>query len=164
MAFLAVKGAVDHIAGVGQRGRELTVEIGIVLDNEKAQEKLRLKPAGQRAFDCIDGEARHFAIVSENCQQIDEPFGPAAKPRPHQGSHDVAPDRVHGDGEAKDGAVLDQSPAFLLIKAAAREFDGARWVAGLLRSRGRKRTRERKQGYGDHSSGGTHRLSLGASQ
>ena len=36
MPFLAVEGAVDHVAGVGQRGRELTVEIGIVLDDEEA--------------------------------------------------------------------------------------------------------------------------------
>ena len=37
VAFLAVEGAVDHIAGVGQRGRELAVEIGVVLDDEQTQ-------------------------------------------------------------------------------------------------------------------------------
>ena len=37
MPFLAVESAVDHIAGIGQRGGELPVEIGIVFDNEKAQ-------------------------------------------------------------------------------------------------------------------------------
>ena len=37
MAFLAVERAVDDIARVGQRGRELPIEIGIVLNNEKAQ-------------------------------------------------------------------------------------------------------------------------------
>ena len=36
MPFLAVEGAVDHVTGIGQRGRELTVEIGIVLDDEEA--------------------------------------------------------------------------------------------------------------------------------
>ena len=36
VAFLAVEGAVDHIARVGQRRRELAVEIGIVLDDEEA--------------------------------------------------------------------------------------------------------------------------------
>jgi hypothetical protein len=37
MSLLAVEGAVDHVAGVGQRGGELPVEIGVVLDNKKAQ-------------------------------------------------------------------------------------------------------------------------------
>ena len=37
MALLAVEGAVDDIAGVGQRGGELAVEIGVVLDDEEAQ-------------------------------------------------------------------------------------------------------------------------------
>ena len=37
VAFLAVEGAIDHIAGVGQRRGELAIEIGIVFDNEKAQ-------------------------------------------------------------------------------------------------------------------------------
>src|SRR5207237_4974917 len=36
VAFFAVEGAIDHIAGVGQRGRELPVEVGIVLDDEEA--------------------------------------------------------------------------------------------------------------------------------
>src|ERR1700683_45258 len=37
MPLLAVESAVDHVTGLGQRGRELPVEIGIVLDNKKAQ-------------------------------------------------------------------------------------------------------------------------------
>jgi len=37
MAFLAVEGAIDDIAGVGERGRELPVEIGIILDDEEPQ-------------------------------------------------------------------------------------------------------------------------------
>jgi hypothetical protein len=37
MTLLAVIGAVDHIAGVGQRGGELAVEVGVVLDDEEAQ-------------------------------------------------------------------------------------------------------------------------------
>src|SRR5262249_39271827 len=36
MAFLAVEGAVDHVARVRQRGRELTVEIGVVLDDQES--------------------------------------------------------------------------------------------------------------------------------
>ena len=35
--LLAVEGAIDDIAGVGQRGGELAIEIGVVLDDEQAQ-------------------------------------------------------------------------------------------------------------------------------
>ena len=49
MAFLAVKSAVDDIAGVGQRRRQLPIEIGIVFDNEKPQNMLRQKPTKSRA-------------------------------------------------------------------------------------------------------------------
>ncbi len=38
MAFLAVESTIDDVAGVRQRGRELPIEIGIVLDNKKPQE------------------------------------------------------------------------------------------------------------------------------
>ena len=55
MAFLAVEGAIDDVAGVGQGGGELPIEIGIVLDNEKAQRKLRSEAADQRALYGIDG-------------------------------------------------------------------------------------------------------------
>jgi poly-beta-hydroxyalkanoate depolymerase len=43
VALLAVEGAIDHIAGVGQRRGELAVEIGIVFDDEKAQGDLRVE-------------------------------------------------------------------------------------------------------------------------
>ena len=42
MAFLAVEGTIDHIAGVGERGRQLPVEVGIVLDDEETQGKSSL--------------------------------------------------------------------------------------------------------------------------
>ena len=37
MALLAVEGAIDDIAGVGQRGGELAIEVGVILDDEEAQ-------------------------------------------------------------------------------------------------------------------------------
>ena len=37
MALLAVEGAIDHVAGLGQRGGQLAIEIGVVLDDEQAQ-------------------------------------------------------------------------------------------------------------------------------
>src|SRR6516165_5680904 len=36
VALLAVEGAIDHIAGVGERRRQLPIEIRIVLDHEEA--------------------------------------------------------------------------------------------------------------------------------
>jgi hypothetical protein len=37
MPLLAVERRVDGVAGIAQRGDELAVEIGIVLDDEKPQ-------------------------------------------------------------------------------------------------------------------------------
>src|ERR1051326_5562215 len=45
LAFLAVEGAVDHVARLGQRGRELAIEIGIVLDDEETQVRTLPRPA-----------------------------------------------------------------------------------------------------------------------
>ena len=41
MPLLAIEGAVDHIAGIGQRRGQLTIEIGIVFNDEQAQAGLR---------------------------------------------------------------------------------------------------------------------------
>ena len=41
MALLAVEGAIDHIAGVGQRRRQLTIEIRVIFNNEQAQAGLQ---------------------------------------------------------------------------------------------------------------------------
>ena len=46
MALLAVEGAVHHVAGIGQRGGELAVEIGIVLDHEEAHSGFSRAAAG----------------------------------------------------------------------------------------------------------------------
>jgi hypothetical protein len=73
MAFLAVEGAIDDIAGVRQGGRQLPIEIGVVLYNEQAQIKLRLAVTGERAFHGVDGDPSHFAIAGKNCQYVDEP-------------------------------------------------------------------------------------------
>jgi hypothetical protein len=65
--------------------------------------------------------------------------------------------------EAKHGTILDQAASFSLIETAARQLDGMGGVArGVLRQGGRKRERERKQGDGDRSFGGTHAASLRA--
>ena len=37
VSLLAVEGTIDHVARVSERGRELPVEIGIVLDDEETQ-------------------------------------------------------------------------------------------------------------------------------
>jgi len=43
MALLAVEGAVDDIAGIGQSRCQLPIEIGIVLDTRSRKKDLRLK-------------------------------------------------------------------------------------------------------------------------
>ena len=76
MALLAVEGAVDHVAGIGQRGRELAVEIGVVLDDEQAQVFPQLPPsqwpsaASTRA--CVT-----LPSAREHCQHVDEALAPA---------------------------------------------------------------------------------------
>ena len=72
VALLAVESPIDDVAGVGQRGGKLPIEIRIVLDDEKAHAVLRSEAADERALDGIDDDARHFAIVAENCQHVDE--------------------------------------------------------------------------------------------
>jgi len=37
MPLLAIEGAIDDIAGIGQRGGELTIEIRIVLNDKQTQ-------------------------------------------------------------------------------------------------------------------------------
>jgi hypothetical protein len=39
MPLLAVEGAIDGVAGLAQRGDELTIEIRIILDDEKPQSR-----------------------------------------------------------------------------------------------------------------------------
>ena len=41
MPLLAIEGAIDHVAGIGQRRGQLAVEVGIVFDDQKAQVSLR---------------------------------------------------------------------------------------------------------------------------
>ena len=42
VAFLAIEGAIDDVTGVGQRSGELTIEIGIVFNDEQAQAGLQM--------------------------------------------------------------------------------------------------------------------------
>jgi len=50
MALLAVEGAVDHIAGVRERSRQLAIEIGVVLDDEQAHGQNLLTHSRRRVF------------------------------------------------------------------------------------------------------------------
>jgi hypothetical protein len=72
--LLAVEGAIDDITRVGQRGRQLPVEIGIVFNNKKAQAKLRSALADDRPLDGVDDDAGDFAIMSEHCQHVGKAF------------------------------------------------------------------------------------------
>jgi poly-beta-hydroxyalkanoate depolymerase len=42
MSLLAVEGAIDDIAGIRQRRRELTIQIRIIFNDEQAQAGLRM--------------------------------------------------------------------------------------------------------------------------
>jgi hypothetical protein len=60
MTFLAVEGAVDNVASVGQGRCKLPVQVGIVLDNEETQGKvLRLEHDAEK---CEAVFGRHHAL------------------------------------------------------------------------------------------------------
>ena len=94
MALLAVEGAVDDVAGVGQRGRELAVEIGVVLDDEQAQGGvLRSAPVDKLAIGGVNGLADHFATARQQSQHIDQAYR-------HDGKAGPAPVRRGGRARA----------------------------------------------------------------
>ncbi len=74
MPFLAVEGAIDHIARIGEGRGQLPVEVGIVLDDEETQGDS--SKSGRRVHDLaagrVDCQVRDFAIPRQDCQQIDE--------------------------------------------------------------------------------------------
>ena len=73
MALLAVEGAIDDIAGVGQRSGELAIQVGIVLDHEEAQGSILHSRAGiELAIYGINGHVNHSATAAEQSQHIDE--------------------------------------------------------------------------------------------
>ena len=73
MALLAVESAIDDVACVGQRGRELAVEIGVVLDHEEAQ-GLVLRSAADMKLTIrgVNSCTDHFATAAEQSQHVDE--------------------------------------------------------------------------------------------
>ena len=109
MPLLAVEGAVDDVAGVGQRGRKLAVEIGVVLDDEQAQRlisPLELAPVDNVAVCGVNGHAAHFATAREQSQYVVETFAMPAEPGAHQLG--APPVRMQGlDGlRQRDGPVF----------------------------------------------------------
>src|SRR5262244_851496 len=66
VALLAVERAIDHVARINERGRELPIEIGIVLDHEEAQDRCSplLAPAPVRSSRIGNG-SRYWAITEE---------------------------------------------------------------------------------------------------
>ncbi len=85
MSFLAVKRAVDDVTGVGQRGGELAIKIGVVLDDEegaRAYVSGLLTPVDEFAAAGVNGQADYFATAPQQSQHIDQGFVLAAKPGP----------------------------------------------------------------------------------
>ena len=73
MALLAVKSTIDDVAGVGQRGSELAIEIGVVLDHEEAQGLVLRSAADMKlTIHGINGCTDHFATAAEQSQHVDE--------------------------------------------------------------------------------------------
>ncbi len=73
MAFLAIEGAIDDIAGVGQRCGELAIKVGIVLDHEEAQGIILHSRAGMvLAIYGVNGNVDHFATAAKQSQHIHE--------------------------------------------------------------------------------------------
>ena len=73
MALLAIEGAVDDVAGVGQRSGELAIEVWIVLDHEEAQGIiLRSRTGIELAIYGVNGHVDHSATAAEQSQHIDE--------------------------------------------------------------------------------------------
>ena len=58
--FLAVESAIDDIAGIGQRGGELPIEIRIVLNNKKAQSTA---PLNVRRPACLSPRRRSTRVT-----------------------------------------------------------------------------------------------------
>ena len=113
MALLAVEGAIDDIAGVGQRGGELAVEVGVVLDDEEAQ---RLdSPLSGLATDSSPLAASTVACITlplrrKQSQHVDQLVVVAAKP----GAHDLDALAVR----AQDLMALASGMAWWLATAA----------------------------------------------
>jgi hypothetical protein len=157
MPLLAIEGAVYDVAGVGQRGRKLPVEIRIVFNNEKAQTTLRLTLADDRALDGVHNDAGDFAIMTEHCQHIGEAFAAMAQARAHQCTRHARTHGAQGCGKMQHSTLLDQRPALLWVEADARRGIGGvrrlrrrNLLGSLLRTRSSACEGERQQHYGGY--------------
>jgi hypothetical protein len=136
VALLAVESAVDDISGIGQRGCQLPIEIGVVLDDKKTQIELRSVVAGERAFHGIYGDPSHFAIARKDCQHVDEPLVVMAQPRPHHGTLHAPPRRVHGGRKPNELATFGLGAAFFLVEAGVLGLGANRMGVTMHRARG----------------------------
>ena len=132
MAFLAIEGAIDDIAGVGQRSGELAIEVGIVLDHEEAQGIILHSRAGMKlATDGVNGCVDHFATAAKQSQHIDEFLVAPAQARPHHlGVFAVLAQRFDGLGERNRPIGIDRGALFGLGETGV--------VAGSVGGDGRK--------------------------
>jgi hypothetical protein len=121
MAFLSVECPVDDVAGIGQRGRELAIEVGVVLDDEQAQSgELRSMSADKLAIGGINTLADHFAIAEEQSQHIDEALAAPAQPGPQQlAPAAVLARRCDGVGKRNRPVASDGGALLRLAEAVA---------------------------------------------
>src|SRR5262249_56457602 len=73
MPLLAVKCPVDHVARIGERGRELAVEIGIILNDEETQGEVPplSPPAGgtMTARIALCQQVCHYIMIVESLRK-----------------------------------------------------------------------------------------------
>ena len=125
MALLAVESAIDDIAGVGQRGGELAIEIGVVLDDEEAQwlflrTEQSLAPVDNLAIGGVNCRDGHFAVAREHSQHIDEAVAALAELGPdHIGPLPVLAQNLDGIGERDSAVSGNRGALFELVQAGA---------------------------------------------
>jgi hypothetical protein len=144
MPLFAVESPINDVASIGQRGSELPVEIGIILDNKKAHRELRLETADQRALHGIDGQPAHFAIVGQHCQQVDQAVPRTAKPRSHhRAGHTVTRD-AHGGIKADETPGLALRASLFLVETMDRFGISCSRTRGVFSARGSERAEHQR--------------------
>src|SRR5262249_23442303 len=86
VTLFAIEGTIDHISRVGERGRKLPVEIGIVLDHEETQ--------GQCSHRCDTPESALAAVtlpLHKKSGKVQEDPGGEAHPACGRARHALSP-------------------------------------------------------------------------
>jgi hypothetical protein len=132
MAFLAIEGAIDDIAGVGQRCGELAIKVGIILDHEEAQGIILHSRAGMvLTIYGVNCNVDYFATAAKQSQHIHEFLVLPAQASPYDfGVLAVLAQRFDGLAERNSPVVVNRGALFVSCETRA--------VLGGLGRHGRK--------------------------